>query len=54
MENITQTLELGMQELETLEAPDWWDTALGVVAGASVTSAAGYVSYIASAAIIAT
>lgn len=51
---INPNLELGMQELEALEAPDWWDTALGVVTGASVASAAGYVSYIASAAIIAT
>lgn len=31
-----QTLELGMQELEAMEAPGWW-TAIGVGAGAAVT-----------------
>ncbi|OEJ29522.1 hypothetical protein AR457_18435 [Streptomyces agglomeratus] len=44
-------LELGMQELEAMEAPGWW-TAAGVSAGVVGTSAAGYLSYVASAAII--
>ncbi|MFG2311991.1 daptide-type RiPP [Streptomyces sp. NPDC048566] len=46
-------LELGMQELEAMEAPGWW-TAVGVSAGVVVASAAGYGSYVASAAVIAT
>ncbi|MEU9718896.1 daptide-type RiPP [Streptomyces sp. NPDC047976] len=46
-------LELGMQELEAMEAPGWW-TGIGVSAGVVVTSAAGYGSYVASAALIAT
>ncbi|MFI2431564.1 daptide-type RiPP [Streptomyces sp. NPDC018693] len=46
-------LELGMQELEAMEAPGWW-TAVGVSAGVVVASAVGYGSYVASAAVIAT
>ncbi|MFF5706164.1 daptide-type RiPP [Streptomyces sp. NPDC012794] len=46
-------LELGMQELEAMEAPGWW-TGIGVGAGVVVASAAGYGSYVASAALIAT
>ncbi|MFI5981385.1 daptide-type RiPP [Streptomyces sp. NPDC051555] len=46
-------LELGMQELEAMEAPGWW-TGIGIGAGAVVASAAAYGSYVASAAIIAT
>ncbi|MFK8845003.1 daptide-type RiPP [Streptomyces sp. Ac-502] len=35
-------LELGLQELEAMEAPDWWSTALGVGAGMGVVSLVGY------------
>ncbi|MCJ1678476.1 MULTISPECIES: daptide-type RiPP [unclassified Streptomyces] len=46
-------LELGMQELEAMEAPGWW-TGIGVGAGVVVASAAAYGSYVGSAALIAT
>jgi hypothetical protein len=39
-ENVTNeldTLELGLQELEAMEAPGWWTTG-GVVVGISIVS----------------
>ncbi len=36
-----RALELGMQELEAMEAPGWW-TGLGVAAGAAATYASIY------------
>ncbi|MFC4066939.1 daptide-type RiPP [Actinoplanes subglobosus] len=50
-DTVTPDLELGLQELEAMEAPGWW-TAAGVSAGVVVTSAAGYGGYIASVAIL--
>lgn len=47
-------LELGMQELEAMEAPGFWDTIGGIVTGMSVASAASYVSYAVSVATVAT
>ncbi|GAA3800601.1 hypothetical protein GCM10022403_038610 [Streptomyces coacervatus] len=38
----TLGLELGLQELEAMEAPGFWDTAGGVVTGMSVVSLVGY------------
>ncbi len=56
MESITvldPVLELGMQELEPMEAPGWW-TAAGVAAGVAVSAAAAVGSYLATAALVAT
>ncbi|WP_328609263.1 hypothetical protein OG943_09100 [Amycolatopsis sp. NBC_00345] len=47
-------LELGMQELEAMEAPGFWDTVGGIFTGVSVASAASYVSYAVSVATVAT
>ena len=44
-------LELGMQELEAMDAPGWW-TAAGVVAGVIVSASAAYGSAVLSAAAI--
>ncbi|GCD44720.1 daptide-type RiPP [Streptomyces paromomycinus] len=41
-ESANHELELGMQELEAMEAPGFWSTAAGVGAGISVTGAVGY------------
>lgn len=46
-------LELGLQELESLEAPGFW-TAVGVSVGVTVASAAAYGSYALTAATVAT
>ncbi|MFI1045620.1 daptide-type RiPP [Streptomyces griseoruber] len=40
-------LELGMQELEAMDAPGWW-TAIGVSAGVVVSASAAYGSAAAS------
>lgn len=49
----SDVLELGLQELETLEAPGWW-TGVGVSVGVVSASAAAYGSYALTAATIAT
>ncbi|WP_199810631.1 daptide-type RiPP [Streptomyces rimosus] len=41
-ENANHELELGMQELEVMEAPGFWSTAAGVGTGITVVSAVGY------------
>ncbi|WP_328913226.1 MULTISPECIES: daptide-type RiPP [unclassified Streptomyces] len=46
-------LELGLQELETLEAPGFW-TGVGVVVGVVAASAVAYGSYALTAAVVAT
>ncbi len=46
-------LELGMQELEAMEAPGWW-TAIGVSAGIVVSASVAYGSYALTAATVAT
>ena len=46
-------LELGLQELETLEAPGWW-TGIGIVVGVSAASAAAYGSAALSVALVST
>ncbi|MFD3544169.1 daptide-type RiPP [Streptomyces sp. NPDC058655] len=40
--NSNSVLELGMQELEAMEAPGFWSTAAGVSAGMSTVSAVAY------------
>lgn len=40
--NSNSVLELGMQELEAMEAPGFWSTAAGVSAGMSVVSGVAY------------
>lgn len=49
----SDVLELGLQELETLEAPGFW-TGVGVSVGVISASAAAYGSYALTAAVIAT
>ncbi|MFD4633546.1 daptide-type RiPP [Streptomyces sp. NPDC058284] len=49
----SDVLELGLQELETLEAPGWW-TGAGVSVGVVSASAAAYGSWALTAAAVAT
>lgn len=42
MNKVAPVIDLGVEELETLEAPGFWDTAGGVVAGGVVGTAAVY------------
>ncbi|MFY4722024.1 daptide-type RiPP [Streptomyces sp. LaBMicrA B280] len=51
IEKIQPVLELGMQELEAMDAPGWW-TAAGVGAGIVVSASAAYGSAALSAAAI--
>lgn len=51
--NDDHALELGLQELETLEAPGFW-TGVGVSVGVVSASAAAYGSYALTAATVAT
>lgn len=44
-------LELGMQELEPMEAPGWW-TVIGISAGTVVSASAAYSGWVVSAAIV--
>ena len=53
IDNEIAALELGLQELESLEAPGFW-TAVGVGVGVSAASAAAYGSWALTAATIAT
>lgn len=46
-------LELGLQELETLDAPGWW-TGIGVSVGVTAASAAAYGGWALTAATVAT
>ncbi|MCG8654523.1 daptide-type RiPP [Yimella sp. NH-Cas1] len=48
-----ESLELGLQELESLEAPGFWTT-VGVSVGVTAASAAAYGSYAVSVATVAT
>lgn len=50
-EMLMPELELGMQELEAMEAPGWW-TAVGVSAGVVVSASVAYGSWAVSAAIV--
>ncbi|MFI2032954.1 daptide-type RiPP [Streptomyces buecherae] len=50
-EKTQPVLELGMQELEAMDAPGWW-TAAGVSAGVVVSASAAYGSAAASAALV--
>ena len=51
MDSVPAPLELGMQELESMEAPGWW-TAAGVAAGVVVTGSLAYGGWALSAAIV--
>jgi hypothetical protein len=50
-DSVIADLELGMQELEPMEAPGWW-TVIGISAGAAVSASAAYSGWVVSAAIV--
>ncbi len=50
-ENLHADLELGMQELEAMEAPGVW-TGVGISAGIIVSASAAYGSWVLTAAIV--